>query len=520
MTRTRRFHAAAVLSAAALLTAACSGPTADTSTGPVGAPVRGGTARILMINEPRNLDPAAISNVWAFGAALGNALYGTLMTNDVRTGEIEYKMAESFTSDDGGATFELKLRAGLTFTDGSPLDARAVKFNWDRVRDPATASSSIRYAAPIASTAVVDATTLKVTLRTPIPNFAQNVVIGALNWIASPDALREGQRAFDARPVGAGPFVLKSWSRQDKAELVRNPRYWDAPKPYLDGITVRSTSDTMQRLSTLLSGGVDVAVDTSWKAIQKARDAGFSADVVAMSGGQSLTMNVRRPPFDDVRARRAVSAALDLDATNLSLYNGHGETPRHLFDESSPFFSDIELRKHDKGTAQKLFDQLAAEGKRVSFTFTTQNSTESMGVAESIQAQLAAFENVDVKIRTIDSAETASIYASHDFDMLISSTLIVDPEPQLWSTFHGKSSSNVAGIDDPQLNAALDRGRTSTSLEERKAAYKVAQERLAALVPVIYYTRAAPAVETAGNVHGARQYGFGSLLPEELWMER
>ncbi|MEV5828214.1 ABC transporter substrate-binding protein [Spirillospora sp. NPDC052242] len=520
MTRTRRFQAAAAALAAALLTAACSGPAADTSTGPAGAPVRGGTASILMINEPRSLDPAAISNVWAFGAALGNALYGTLMTNDVRTGEIGYKMAESFTTDDGGATFELKLREGLTFTDGTPLDADAVRFNWDRIRDPANGSSSIRYAAMIASTEAVDATTLRVRLRSPVPNFAQNVVIGAMNWIASPAALKKGARSFDARPVGAGPFTLKSWTRQDKVELVRNPRYWDAPKPYLDGLVLRSTSDTMQRLSTLLSGDVDVVIDTSWKTIQKAREAGFSADVVRMSGGQSLTMNLRRPPFNDLRARKAVSAALDLQATNLSLYNGHGEIPTRLFDESSPFYSDVELRRHDKEAAQRLFDELAAEGKPVEFTFTTQNSTESRGVAESIQAQLAAFDNVDVEIRTIDSADTASIYASYDFDMLISSTLIVDPEPQLWDVFHSRSRSNLAGVADPQLDEALDKGRTSTSLEERKAAYKTAQERLAALVPVIYYTRAAPAVETAGHVHGARQYGWGSLLPEELWTTR
>ncbi|WP_262403609.1 ABC transporter substrate-binding protein [Actinomadura sp. CNU-125] len=408
----------------------------------------------------------------------------------------------------------LKLRAGLRFSDGSPLDARAVKFNWDRIADPDTASSSLRYAVPISSSEVVDARTLKITLRTAIPNYAQNVVIGAMNWIASPDALRKGPRAFDAKPIGAGPFTLESWSRQDKIELVRNPAYWDAPKPYLDGLVLRSTSDTMQRLSTLLSGGTDVVIDTSWKTIHKAREAGYATDVVRMSGGQSLTMNMRRPPFDDLRARKAVSAALDLEATNLSQYNGHGEIPKRLFSETSPFYADIELRKHDKAAAQNLFDELAAEGKRVSFTFTAQDSTETQLVAASIQAQLAAFDNVDVEIRTIASAETASIYASHDFDMLISSTLIVDPEPQLWAVFHGKSSANVSGIDDPQLNAALDRGRTSTSVEEREAAYKVAQERLAALVPVIFYTRARPPSRRPGTCTVPGSTGSARCCPQ------
>jgi peptide/nickel transport system substrate-binding protein len=473
-----------------------------------------------MINEPRSLDPAAMSNVWAFNAVLGNALYGNLMINDVETGEIGYKMAESFTSKDNGATFELKLRAGLTFTDGSPLDAQAVKFNWDRIRNPATASSSIREAAMITSTEVVDARTLKIALRMPVPNYGQAVLVGAMNWIASPKALAKGQRAFDAAPIGAGPFTLKSWARQDKIELVKNPKYWDAPKPYLDRIELRSTSDTMQRLSSLTSGGVDVAVDTSWKTIDKARKAGFPTQVVPLSGGQGLTMNTRKPPFNDLRARQAVAAALDLKSTDLSLYNGKGKIPTRLFSETSPFYEDIVLTRTDKQAAQKLFDQLAAEGKPVSFTFTSQASPESKAVAESVQAQLSAFRNVKVKIRTIASAETAAIYAKRDFEMMISSALVVDPEPQLWSVLHGRSSANLSGINDPQLNAALDKGRASTSMEERKAAYKVVQERLVALVPVIYYTRAAPSVETATNVHGTKQYGFGSLMPEELWMQR
>lgn len=518
MIRTNRFLAAAAC-AAVLVTAACGSP-ADTAAGPVGDPVPGGTARIVMINEPRSLDPAAMSNAWAFSAVLGNALYGTLMINDERTGKISYKMAESFTSDDGGKTFELKLRGGLTFKDGGPLDAEAVKFNWDRIKDPAVASASIRDAVMIASTAVVDARTLKVTLRTPIPNYGQAVLAGAMNWIASPKALRKGQRAFDADPVGAGPFTLKSWTRQDKIELVKNPKYWDAPKPYLDGIVLRATADSAQRLRSLTSGGVDVSVDTNWKTIDKARKQGFPVQVMPLSGGQGLTMNTRKAPFNDIRARQAVAAALDLKSTNLSVYEGKGQIPTRLFNESSPFYADVELTKPDKAAAQRLFDQLAAEGKRVSFSFTAQPSPEAKGAAENIQAQLSAFKNVDVKVRIIDHAETAAIYASHDFDMMISSALLVDPEPQLWSVLHGKSSSNLSGINDPQLNAALDKGRTSTTQEERKAAYKVVQERLAAVVPVIYYIRASPAVGTAKNVHGAKQYAFGSLMPEELWMQR
>lgn len=515
-----RFLTVAAASCAVLLLGACGGPSAGSSGEPVGEPVAGGTARVIQITEPRNLDPATMANAWAMNGVLGNALYGTLMTNDAKTGEIEFTMAEDFATSDGGATFELRLRPGLKFSDGSPLDAEAVKFNWDRIKDPKTGSISLPDAAMMASTTVVDATTLKITMVAPIPSYAQAVLASSMNWIASPKALKAGQRAFDANPVGAGPFTLEKWARQDVIELVKNPGYWDAPKPYLDGITLRTATDSTQRINTLISGGADVAIDTSWATIAKARDAGLAVDVMPLNGGQYLTMNTRRAPFGDVRARKAVTAALDLEAMDQAIYNGKGEIPRTLFTDSSPFAADKELRKTDKATAQRLFDELAAEGKPVSFAFTSFPSPESKAAAESVQAQLSAFKNVDVEVAMIDHAEAAAVHAEHDFDMIISSALFTDPEPRLFSVFHGDSRSNMSGIDDQELSEALQTARTATEIEQRKAAYQVVQERLIELAPVVFYTRGSVAVALGKNVHGAVQYGLGSLLPEELWMRK
>lgn len=519
MIRNRRFSFFVVTAALAL--GACGGPSAGTSSdSPAGDPVAGGSARIVQINEPRSLDPAIMGNAWVLDAVLGNALYGTLMINDPATGKVAYKMAESFTTSDGGSTFELKLRPGLTFSDGSPLDAGAVKVNWDRIADPATESSNIVEASMVASTTVVDATTLKITMVTPAPHYAQAVLSTSMNWIASPKALKAGRQAFDAKPVGAGPYTLKKWTRQDTIELVKNPDYWDAPKPYLDALTLRTSNDTGQRINTLTSGGADVAVETNWGNLAKAKTAGFPAETVPASAGVNFTMNTRRPPFDDARARRAVAAALDLDAINQTVYLGNGTTARTLFSQSSPFHSDLELTKTDRSTAQKLFNELAAEGKPVSFTFKSGAQTENRAMAESVQAQLSAFDNVDVKVQVLDLVGILALRRSYDFDMTISAATFVDPEPQLWNAFHGDSPGNTSGIDDEKLNAALKTGRTATTPEERTAAYQVVQERLAELTPAIFVIRAAPSAITGKNVQGIVQYGNGSLLPEELWMRK
>ncbi len=516
MFRTSLFRSIAVC-CTALVLAACGGT--GSGTGPGGDPVAGGTAQVIQISEPRTLDPVAMGNQWVINAFLGNALFGTLLVNNPESGEIDYAMATDFATRDGGTTFELTLRPGLRFSDGTPLDAAAVKFNWDRFGVPENGSSYLEDAAVIASTEVVNPTTLRVRMHHPVPHFAYTIVESSMNWIASPQALQAGRAAFDSNPVGAGPFTLVRWARQDVLELVKNPHYWDAPKPYLDRIELRTSADSVQGYNTLISGGSDVITSSNWGSIEKLANQSFPTAVSPLHGGQHLSMNMRRAPFDDVRARRAVAAAIDVNALDLTIYNGSAELPTTLFRENSPYFvPDLPLHTHDPATAQRLFDELAAEGKPVSFTFTTTAQTENRLLAESVQAQLSAFANVHVEVKVVDIIDLIKLRYTHDFDMMTGGAFFDDPEPRMWTAFHGDSGRNTAGIDDERLNEALDIGRTSTDVAERKAAYRTVQQRLIELMPAIFYTRTVAGAATGRNVGGLTMYGAGSIRPEELWI--
>ncbi|AYJ50304.1 ABC transporter substrate-binding protein [Rhodococcus sp. P1Y] len=513
---------AALLGASVLVLAGCStsapGETAA-ATGATGDPVAGGAARAIQASEPRSLDPAAMTNTWTTQGFLGNALYGNLLINDVETTEIEGQMATDFSTDDGGATFTLTLRPDLVFSDGTPLDAEAVKFNWERLTNPALGSSSIVQAGTIAAIDVVDPVTLEATLVAPNPHYGQAVVNSSMNWIASPAALALSPESFNDKPIGAGPFTLVSWARQDVIELVKNPDYWDAPRPYLDSISVRTANDTNQRINTLMSGGADFVLESNWDSVAKAEASGYPTDVVPMGGGQYIAMNTRVAPFDDIRARQAVSMAIDLNSMNLATYNGSGQVPETLFPEGSPFHTDTALSKYDPEAAQKLFDELAAEGKPVSFTNSSFSTVENKASAESMQTQLSAYQNVDAQVDVVDFPTGLSKLASRDFQMMISSANIQHPDYALWQAFQTDSRGNVTGTSDPELDAALAAGRFASSDDERKNAYQVVQDRIVELTPGIFFTRAAPAVVTGKNVGGIHQYGSGSLLPAELWIQ-
>ncbi|PXW25144.1 UNVERIFIED_CONTAM: extracellular solute-binding protein (family 5) [Williamsia faeni] len=192
--------------------------------------------------------------------------------------------------------------------------------------------------------------------------------------------------------------------------------------------------------------------------------------------------------------------------------------PDTLFPEESPFHSDIPLNQLNKDMAQQLFDELAAEGKPVSFSFLAYPTPETKAAGESVQAQLSEFDNVKVEVEVGDYGAVTARAAQRDFDMIVSSSIIQDPDYALWTAFHGDSSGNFSGLNDQKLNDALDAGRFADGIEERKSAYKVVQERLATLVPGSWYIKAAPSVMHTENVHGVRTYTLGSPLPEEIWM--
>ncbi|WP_342766738.1 ABC transporter substrate-binding protein [Williamsia limnetica] len=234
--------------------------------------------------------------------------------------DTQYKMATGFATADGGKTFELTLRPGLMFTDGTPLDSSAVKFNWDRLKDRALGSNNTRYAVLVENTEVVSPTVMRATLVSPNPQFAETLVASSMNWIASPTALQKGAESYGDNPVGAGPFKLTKWTRQAEIELEKNPGYWDAPKPYLDGLTIRTVHDAAQRLNAISTGGADLASESSMGTITEANSRGLHYEIVPTGGGQIVAMNHKRPPFDDVRARRAVQMALDTEELNTIVF--------------------------------------------------------------------------------------------------------------------------------------------------------------------------------------------------------
>jgi len=513
------FKAFAAMALAALALTACSGPNSNDSKNDPAAqatPKAGGQATILLVQEPKTLDPAVMRNNATNGGPIGNALYGALL---VTTGDkVTSGLAQSATTNDKGKTWVVTLREGLKFSDGSNLDAAAVAFNWERLKDPALASFSRSLASGVASTQAAGGV-LTATLTKALPNFPEAVSMSSMNWIASPAALQAGPAAFDKAPIGAGPFALETWARSDRMVFAKNTSYYDNARPYLDKLTMRVNGDDNQRIQTVISKGADGAMTTSASTIELGEQGGLKFHETVMSGGVELTFNTRSAPFDDPRAREAVSKAVDLDAVNAAAYEGKALVPYNLFATDSPFYDErISLKKFDKSSAQRLFDEIAASGRAVAFTITAYQTAESRTVSEAVQAQLSAYKNVEAKVEVLDSAAAGAKIAKNSFQVIPTSLSFRDPDPQLYESLHSSSSANTSGISDPELDAALEEGRAATDPAARKQAYDKVQQRYAALNMGLLYYRQRPGMLASPRLQGVAVYGNGSVLLDGAWL--
>lgn len=517
--RKKRYLTALVVT---LLLTGCAGGDSGADNGnaaePAGDPVSGGTLRVLEVAQPSGLDPVQAYSSTSMPMTF-TALYGQFVVANPETGDYECGLCESFTTEDGGATWDVVTREGMTFTDGTAFDASAIKYNWDRMKDPAFGSASAGIASQIASIEIVDPRTARLHMVVPTPGFLGLMPIYSLQWIASPTALEAGQEVFNKNPIGAGPFVFESWTPGGVLKLKKNENSFGDPA-YLDGIEIQGVSDNTQRLNALIAGQADIILNSDETTFIDAEAAGFTNHIYTFNGGVGFMFNSSKPPFEDVRARQALSYAVDLEQIATAVNRGNGTPPKTLFQDDSPFHADIPLQTYDPEKAQALFDELAAEGNPVEFTFTVFPGTGAV-TFDALQAQIAGYENVTVTADQRDTSEQGVVTTAGDYQLAASSLAFVDPASRLWGALHGEAErTNYSRINDPELNAALDAALATEDIEEQKKQYDIVQQRLSETAPYLLFQKFLNGAITNGKVQGVTMYGYTTPAAGDIWLQQ
>jgi 4-phytase/acid phosphatase/peptide/nickel transport system substrate-binding protein len=231
---------------------------------PALAQKQGGTVTLGLELDIPGFDPLKVG-VYDTAARSAAALLFDTLTRLDDEGAPQPKLAQSWTSSEDFKVWTYKLQPGVKFSDGSPLNAQAIKFNYDRMRDPNNHCSGAFYLSNIAQIEAPDELTLIFHLRDPSVNSpALLASAGVTTAYHSPAAIERLGADYNRNPVGTGPYVLKSWVVGDRLVLERNPNYWRPGFPRLDKVILRPLPDAQARFASLVAGESDIIWDDNF----------------------------------------------------------------------------------------------------------------------------------------------------------------------------------------------------------------------------------------------------------------
>jgi peptide/nickel transport system substrate-binding protein len=348
----------------------------------------GGTLVYATGVDAQTLDPQFITDIPTFRVA--GAIYEALTAQD-ENGKIIPGLASSWSVSDDKRTWTFKLRPNVFFHDGTPFNAQAVKFTFDRIANPATGSPRKSSLDAVEAMAVVDDLTFRITTKAPFaPLLAQ---LSAYNlYILSPTQVQKEGANFKRAPAGTGPFKFHSWQPGERLTVVRNDKYW-GEKPRLDGVEFRVVPEDSARTLLLLGGQVDVISGLPSVMVKRMQTLD-KVKVVRKTGYRTifLGMNLAVKPFDDLRVRQAVAYAVNKQALVQGVMSGVG-TLGGSFESSVIQGSDKSLQPYpfDVAKAKKLLaDAGYPNGFATDFFVPTGLYNMDRQLGEAIQGQLAA----------------------------------------------------------------------------------------------------------------------------------
>jgi peptide/nickel transport system substrate-binding protein len=490
---------------------------APTTAAPAGVQP-GGTITFLKGAEIASLDPIALPNSGTNDGPPAMAVFDLLVYSDPTDGFVKAQTASSLTSSDA-LVWTLKLRPNIKFSDGTPYDAAAVKFNWQRLQDPNNKASRAATANQMQSMDVVDPLTLKITLKSKNAVFPSTLTL--IPFIGSPTAIQQSGASFASKPVGAGPFLLQSWVRDSQMTFARNPNYWNAPEPYVDQLIMKPIVDEQQKVNTFLQGGANMLNTVVPDSANQLTKAGATPYPGILNGGTLIYFNTTKPPFSDIRARQAVTLAIDRADYAKVIDAGAIDVMDSIFRKNSPFYDTSILQPaYDATKAQQLFDQIAADtGGPLTFTLYTFNVGNYVPGSQYIQGVLNKFRNVKVSVEADAVAQLITRVNTRDFGASMFGNPFDDPEPTWTTLYTCDAAPSPTGWCDPKFDADIADNRLTLDPNKRIADLKDAQKEFYAQLPAFYFERRETWIFATPAVQNVQFVNDGLQLFDRVWMK-
>lgn len=438
------------------------------------------------IAEPKSLDPAVDTAVNDFRILVN--VYDGLVRYKPGTLTVEPALATSWTISPDGKTYTFKLRKDVKFHDGTPFNAEAVKFNFDRMLDKTNPYYDTGpfplsfFFSSIDKVEVVDDLTVKFTLKEPYAPFLSNLAYPT-GLMVSPAAVKKWGKDYGRHPSGTGPFKFKEWKPNIQVTVERNDDYWDG-KPPLQAVIFRPITDANTRVAEMLSGGIDLMVEVPPDNLKQFQsDSHFKVYEQAGPHLWFLILNMKDGIFADKRVRQAVNYAINKKALVNDVLQGTATVAAGPIPPAFSWAYDDKLQPYpyDPAKAKELLKEAGAEGKTLTFYVTQGGSgmLDPVAMGTAIQADLEAV-GLKVKIETFEwntflSKVNPGLEGKADMAEMAWMTNDPDTLPYLalrTGAWPDKGGFNSGYYSNPEVDKLLEEARTSTDQAKRAELYK------------------------------------------------
>jgi len=445
------------------------------------------TLRIGLAEDPDILDPTLARTY--VGRIVFSAVCDKLFDIDDKL-NIVPQLALSYETSADGKAMTIKLRPGVKFQDGEPLDAEAAKFSIERHM---TMQASFRKSelSSVDHVEVVDPLTIKLVLKTPYsPLIAQ--LTDRAGMMVSPKAAKEEGDKFGQHPVCAGPYKFVERVPQDRMVFEKFADYWNKDNVFIDKIVFLPIVDATVRLANLKSGGLDLAervLATDLKDIRA--DPRLVLSTVPELGYLGLTINIANDKTkgglsQSVKVRQALDLSIDREAINQVVFNGEFTPGNQWVSPTHPYYQKafpIQPRNVEK--AKALLKE-AGVALPVTVDYMVTKGAENEAVAQVVQS-MAAEAGFDLKIRVIEFATSFKQAQAGEFQVFqINWSGRIDPDGNSYVFMHSKAPQNDGGYSNPEADKLMDDGRLVSDPAQRKAIYEKLTKILLEEEPIIY----------------------------------
>ena len=500
MTITNKVTGALVCLLGASLLAAC-GSTTNSSASPTAGTKTtthaGGTLTIGTYTTYETFDPATSHTL--LDQQIMDNIYGTLLQVSP-SGQIVPNLATHVSVSANGLQYVITLRKGLQFQDGTPFTATAIKYNWERILNPATASVQASNLGPVSKITVNSPTQLTVAFSQPFAPFMDNLT-GPIGMIASPTAIQKEGASFGSHPVGAGPFAFESWVPNGAVTLTRYAHYWKTGYPLLNTVIFDPILSASTLVDSLDNGQIQIADVLDPTQLSQVQSSTAHVSEVPGLGWFGFNLNSASGPLANVHNRRAVQYAINRAVIRQLVFHNTGSLAYSQFSPTSWAYDPHLSVPYSTAQAKK---ELVAAGNPQGFTFTVQaqNTSKYITLTQVLQSELAKVGiTMHIQLLALSTYLTNLNSGAYQANFINMSGSL---DPNSVSYIFDESSVNVVknGFNDPVVNHLMNAALTTPNQTARTKDYQQVAQRMSRDVPMVDLINPAILLGVGHTVHG------------------